>query len=118
MHTDGEDSRTLTSAAEASQVGAAALVGQLEAVVHHLGGERRRLELVAHARLVHALHRAAALPGRRGGTGTGRRGCTPAQRRTPPPWPAPPASRCSQPELHLPCASTLPWLIQWQNQKI
>jgi hypothetical protein len=63
-------SGTLTSTAEASQVGAATLIGELEAVVHHLGGERQRLELVAHTRLVHALHHAAALPRRRGRAGS------------------------------------------------
>jgi hypothetical protein len=56
----------LTAAVESSQIGATALVRQLQAIVHHLGGERGRLELRAHALLVHALHHLAALPaGRR-----------------------------------------------------
>ena len=53
---------SLTSAAEASQVRPAALLRQLQPVADHLGRERGRLELVAHARLVHALHHVAALP--------------------------------------------------------
>ena len=53
----------LTSAAEATQIGATTLLGQLQSIVHHLGRECGRLELVAHASLVHALHDIAALPG-------------------------------------------------------
>lgn len=54
---------TLTAASEATQIGATALLGQLQSIVHHLGWEWGRLELVTHAILVHALHHIAALPG-------------------------------------------------------
>ena len=43
-----------------------ALLGQLKSnVMQNLRWDRRRLEMVAHAGLVHALHHTAALPGRR-----------------------------------------------------
>ena len=51
----------LTSTFEATQVGAAALLRQLQSIPHHLRRERRGLELVAHAILVHAPHHVAAL---------------------------------------------------------